>query len=103
MGALFGGEDEVMDKDSVTKQGEFLKATLKESPVVFRDLMWACEYFVYKHEEKTLKKYPMVLKALYDLDLYDNFEKQFLEYYDGNKENKSNPGHNMVRKPIAPF
>eukprot|EP00392_Amoebophrya_sp_AT5.2_P010614 g10679.t1 len=79
---------------------EHLKAVVKEDKIPMRDLMWGFEMYLSEHEG-CLKQFPMVLKALYDLDLVE--EENFLPYYNDTKANKDVPGHGAVHKVCKPF
>ncbi len=83
------------------KYSEPLVKLIKGENISVRDFMWGFELYVFEHQEKCLKGFPMVCKALYDMDLLD--DKNFVEYYNDSKANKENPGHKMVHKAVAPF
>jgi len=63
-------------------------------------MMWGFELYISEHLD-CLKGFPMVLKALYDMDLV--VEDNFLPYYNDSKANKGHSGHDDVHKVIAPF
>lgn len=59
----------------------------------------------YEHSDagntSVLKQFPLVCKALYDMDVID--EENFLPYYADSKANKGNPGHDVVHKVLKSF
>lgn len=65
-----------------------------------RDLMWGFELYLHEHPED-LAKFPLVCKALYDEDLFE--EAEFIAYYENDESNKELPSHGKARKQIGPF
>lgn len=90
-----------MDAKSVEKAGEMVIACKEEGDVSLKDSMWGFEMYVNEHNDKALKAFPMVCKALYDLEYFEDGD--FVKYWEDNSVNASNPGHSSVHKAIAPF
>lgn len=84
---------------TVSDKSDYLTTFLKDNSVAIKPLFWGLELFAFRHQDD-LKKFPLVCKALYDLDVLE--KENFLPYWEGGG-NHANPGHEMVRKQIASF
>ncbi|CAD7923951.1 unnamed protein product [Amoebophrya sp. A120] len=92
--------DESLSAKAMEKAEDLFAGVVREDKIPMKDLMWAFELYISEHEA-CLKGFPMVLKAMYDMDLIE--EENFLPYYNDPKANKNHPGHDAVHKIVKPF
>jgi hypothetical protein len=101
--ALFGEHDDdtKLNKTNVGKFGEHLKGVCADGPIAVEHCMGAFELYIHEHED-ALKPFPLVCKALYDLDsIFD--DAAFVKYYKAPEKKNKNQGHSVVREKIQPF